>query len=401
MSKRILIVGAGPNQIGMVRKARKMGLLAIAMDGNQDAPGLNVADVAVVGDICDPDEVVRAASTHRVDGVYSAAEWSVEAVASAASTLGLPGVPPEVAHRVRNKLAMREALSAAGVPTPDFRGVRELNEAESAAEAIGLPVIVKPADGNASRGVRRVDHPEEVSLAFNQARKRTRSGLVLVEAFMEGEEYNVDGLMWRGDYIVGGLTGKDRSDPPHRFDLGIHMPPLVDDATQQAIIDMTSTGLQAVGYTDGTTHVEVIITPEGPRIVEIAGRPGGGRIPTDLIPLTYGMDFMADAFRVALGEPPCEERKWIRGAAVHWIPSRSGIVTEIAGEDEARAVPGVEDVVVTVTVGTTLGHVVDCASRDAVGYVMASGDNAQEAIETATRAAEAIQLTTTQTTSEG
>jgi len=394
MSKRILIVGVGGNQVGVVTKAREMGLFAVAVDGNPEAPGLTHADVAEVANILNPAELVRVGRQHGVDAIYAAAEPAVEAVAQAGQELDLPGLPTEVAFRVRNKLAMREALHAQGVPGPAYRGVRSPREAEAAAREIGLPVIVKPADANASKGVQRVDYIEDIPLAYAMALKYTRSQTVLVESFMEGEEFNVDGLMFDGEYLPGGLTGKERCAPPYRYDMGIYMPPLVEAAVQASVVDAVRTALRAIGFVSGTTHVEVILTAEGPRIVEMAGRPGGGRIPTDFIPRVYGMDYMADALRISLGEAPRERPRHERGCAMYWIPSRSGVVTEIRGVERARALPGVEDLVVSVKPGEVLGHVVDCVTRDRIGYVLAAGDSAEEAIARAKAARDAVEVVT-------
>lgn len=394
MSRRILIVGVGANQVGVVTKAREMGLFTVAVDGSPDAPGLRYADAAEVADILDPAELVRVGRRYGVDAIYPAAEPGVEASARAGQELGLPGVSAEVGFRVRNKLAMREALQAQGVPGPAYRGVNSLEEAEAAAQAIGLPVIVKPADANASKGVQRVDHIEDMALAFPTALKFSRSKTVLIESFMEGEEFNVDGLVFDGEYRLGGMTGKERSDPPYRYDVGIHMPPRMADATRDAIVGMVDRALRAIGFTAGTTHVEVILTEEGPRIVEIAGRPGGGRIPTDFIPLVYGMDYMADSLRIALGEAPRERRAHERGCAMYWIPARSGVVKEVRGVEEARALPGVVDLVVSVTPGETLGHVVDCVTRDRIGYVLATGEDAEDAVRRAKAAVKAVEIVT-------
>lgn len=398
MDRRILMVGVGANQVGMVRKAREMGLYTVAVDGSATAPGLAEADAAEVTDILNPAELVRVARAHGVDAVYAGAEPGVEATAAAAAELGLPGLPVEVAFRVRNKLAMRDSLEAHGIPGPAYRGVTASDEATAAARDIGLPVVVKPADANASKGVQRVDYIEDVSLAFAMARKHSRSGTVLVEAFMAGEELNVDGLVFEGRYILGGMTGKALSPPPYRYDVGIFMPPPLEPSVRDAVVNMVAEGLRALGFENGTSHVEVMLTEDGPRIVEVAGRAGGGRIPTDLIPRVYGIDYMADSLRIALGEAPREVPKHERGCAVYWVGARSGVVRRIEGVDRARSMPGVEDVVMSVKPGDVLGHVVDCVTRDRIGYVMAGGASAEEAIANAVAARDAIRVVTEPTT---
>jgi biotin carboxylase len=394
MAKRILIVGAGQNQIELIRKARTLELDTVAVDGSPSAPGFSESNHSAVANITLASEIVRVAKEFKVNAIYPAAEWGVEAAAHATTELGLPGITPEVARCVRNKYALRVALEKGGIPGPAYRLVRSLEEAFTAVETIGFPVIVKPSDGNASRGVARVETVGEIRAAVKIALSASRTASALIEAYLDGEEFNVDGLVFQGEYRLGGITGKERSAPPHRFDLGIFMPPHENIATQTAITDHVALALRAIGFHAGTTHAEVIVTKAGPRIVEIAGRPGGGRIPTDLIPLTYGMDYMADALRIALGEPPQELRIGERGTAVYWIPAPPGVVESVEGADGARTMEGVRDVVVIAKRGDRIDPIVDCATRDKVGYVMTQADSAGDAVRLAKAACARIRVRT-------
>ena len=173
---------------------------------------------------------------------------------------------------------------------------------------------------------------------------------------------------------------------PHRFDLGIYMPPYGPGNENGEIEFCVEKALQAIGVTSATTHVEVIVTGEGPRVVEIAARPGGGRIPTDLIPLVYGMDFMADSIRIALGHKPIEKRHYERGTALYWFPAEPGLVEEIDGREEAAKLKGVREIDFTATVGERLDPIVDCVTRDKVGYVFTEGDTAADAVRAAREA---------------
>ncbi|GMW02253.1 MAG: hypothetical protein AMXMBFR84_33890 [Candidatus Hydrogenedentota bacterium] len=397
MQRRILMVGGGRNQLGMVRKAREMGLYCVVADGAEDAPSYALADATAVADITNADALMEAARQHRVSAIYPAAEWGVVAAARAAAELGLPGTPVEAAVRARDKHAMRQALHRAGMTTPAFAGAATLEEAQRAAREIGLPLITKPGDGNASRGVTKVDYFEDLPLAFSHAQKNSRTGLVLVESFMAGEEFHVDGIVFEGRYTLGGMTGKVRSRPPHCFDIGIYMPPYFDKATEQAIVETTDRALRAIGFTHGATHVEVILTDSGPQIVEIAGRPGGARIPTDLIPMTYGMDYTADTIRIALGEAPREHWQYEHGTALYWIPSQSGVVTEVTGEASARTLPGVTELIVHAQPGQTIRHLIDCVTRDQIGYVLTYAPSVREAVAVAEEALAKVHVHTSPT----
>ena len=394
MKTSLMIVGAGANQIGLFQKARELGLDTVGIDGNPQAPGLVHATVGEVADILDARLIQRLAERHGVSGIYAAAELAVEAVALASSAMGLPGLPPEVAHRTRNKLAMRQALDKAGMPNPKYCAATTAAEARDGASRVGFPMIVKPVDGNASKGVVRIDRMEELDSAFAGACRRSPGGAVLLEAYLEGVEFCVDGLVYDGEYRLGGITGKEVSPLPYRFDLGIFMPPLESDALCAEIERCASDALRAIGFTNGTSHVEIIATADGPRVVEIAGRPGGGRIPSDLIPLAYGQDFLADSIRISLGEAPIEERQHRRGVALYWFPAAPGVVREIAGVADAQALGGVREVVFQTKPGDTLAPIIDCVTRDGVGYVLTEGETAETAVATAKSALKCCRVIT-------
>lgn len=385
-TKTILIAGAGANQLGIFSKAQEMGLKVIAVDGNPNAPGFPLADIGIAMDICDPNELIRLAQEHSADGIYPAAELSVEAVSQAIDHLGLPGVSPTVAERVRNKFEMRKALAAAGLPNPKFFGCSTFEEAIEASAQLLYPFIIKPADANSSKGVLQISSGDDLERAFNDAISYSRTGMALLEEYMEGTEYCVDGLVWNGQFIPGGITGKIMSPLPYRFDLGIFMPPLDGPEICKTLDEFASLALKAIGFDQGTTHLEIMLTADGPKIVEIAGRPGGGRIPTDLIPDTYGMDFMADSLRIALGDAPSEERRYEKGVALYWIDADPGKFIGVEGLDEAKSTSGVKEVVIQAQTNELLKPIVDCVTRDSVGYVYTEGATSQEALEQARKA---------------
>ena len=394
MPKRLLILGAGANQAGILDTATRLGIDAIALDADPEAPSRTHATQFIQADIRDPERIAQLATEYRVYGIYPAAELSVEAAASACSRLSLPGISPETATLVRNKLRMREALAVKTSFNPLYRAVTTIDDALEAAKRLPYPIVVKPADGNASKGVRLVERQSDLVDAFEHALHFSECDTVLMEECVEGEEFCVDGLVYNGQYILGGITGKEVSTPPNRFDECIFMPPMLDRAVREEIEACTQEALETIGFRNGTTHVEIIMSEDGPRIVEIAGRPGGGRIPTDLIPLAYGTDFMADSIRIALGEAPKESRKKQGAAALFWIPAAPGEVQAIEGIEEARAVAGVREVVVHTLVGDTLAPIVDCVTRDRVGYVLAEGDTTEDALAAARRAANCCKIRT-------
>ena len=156
--KTVLFVGAGRHQRRAIQRAKELGLRVAAVDRNPDALGLAEADVAKVADYADPAAVLKAIGRLKVDGVLTvSADSAVPAVAAIAARLGLPGIGVETAHLMTHKVAMRRELTDAGVPQPRFAALRTLAERRRAADEVGFPAVLKPADSGGQRAVFRVD----------------------------------------------------------------------------------------------------------------------------------------------------------------------------------------------------------------------------------------------------
>jgi len=397
MAKRVLVLAAGPNALDTLNNARHLGYYTIAVAGDPGSPLLAAADEAFVADYLDPAEIARAARRARVDGIYPAPEPAMLAVARAAAQLGLPGIAPEAMALLQNKLAMCEALGAQGLPNPRFRAVRSIEQAEAAARELGAPLIVKPADSFASKGVRQLDHLEDMPLAFTQALGNSCAGVVLLESVMAGQEVCVEGVVQDRALHVVTTMGKERSNPPYCFARGVYAPGPLDVDTRDRVMETVNASLDALGLTAGYVHVETIVSPEAVGIIEVAPYPAAARLPQDLALLAHGVDTTAICLSMAVGDRPDCTHRFKRAAALFWIPSRSGVITEIQGVEEARAAPGIEEVVVTARRGDVMRHAADCASRDRVGYVLATGDSAAQAINRACHARDLCVIQTSQT----
>lgn len=392
---RILVLAIGPHAGTVVKHIRDLGYEAVVMAGDPDAGALRVADAGEVGNVLDWREVVRVARARSVDGIFPPPEPAVISVAQAVTELGLPGMGADAAARTRDKWAMRRAFEGGGIPNPQCMAVHTAAEATGAARAIGLPVIVKPADSFGSIAVRRVDHIEDVPLAFSQAVRSSFLNIVLVEAVMEGEERCVEGVVLDGEFSAHAIVDRERSGPPFYFDEAVYAPPALTGAERGRLVDSVSAGARALGIRCGYVQADVIVSNDGPRIVEVAAYPSSARMPADVTALAGGPDSVAAAAAMATGQRPPAACACQRGAAVAWLSSRSGVVTEVRGVEAARGCPGVVDVVVNVAVGDVLGHAVDCPTRDRVGYVIATGDTAAAALSAAQGARGLCEIITT------
>src|SRR3954464_6314116 len=185
------MVGSGRHQRRAILRARELGLRVVGVDRNADAPGLAAADEGEVVDFTDVPGVTEVGRRHDVDGVLTvSADRAVPVVAAVAEELGLPGIGTETAHLMTHKVAMRRRLAEAGVPQPRFAAARSLHEAYAAAETVGFPAVLKPADSGGQRGGFRLASIEDLEAHLHTALAESPSEETIIESYHEGLELN-------------------------------------------------------------------------------------------------------------------------------------------------------------------------------------------------------------------
>lgn len=245
-----------------------------------------------------------------VAGVLCWDEARIFASAHVARELGLRNGDPATIMRMRDKGQTRAALDAAGIAQPRSFAIRTPDDASEAASRIGYPVVLKPRDLGASLGVVRVDRPEQLAATFSftwntrgpEAPALDDDGSILVEECIVGEEISVDSVIRDGLLTPLFVARKVVGYPPYAEEIGHYVDaadPLLTDPT---ITDLLQDTHRALRFRDGCTHTEIMMTPAGPKIIEVNGRLGG-----DLIPylglLATGIDPGVVAASTACGQP--------------------------------------------------------------------------------------------------
>jgi len=286
--------------------------------------------------------------------------------ARVSAKLGLPHNPVDAVASARDKGRMRAKLAGAGIPVPRFCLLDERADARVASEEVGFPCIVKPIALSASRGVIRADDPEQLAAAVARTRRmlaepelarlhRPGEPQLIVERFIPGREVALEALLRDGEFLPLALFDKpDQLDGPF-FEESLYVTPSrLSLKKQRAILRWASRAAAALGLREGPIHAELRINDEGPWILEVAARSIGGLCSRTL---RFGLGITLEELilRHALGlELPSVERER-RAAGVLMLPiTGAGVLHEVQGLAEARAVPDVEDVTITVRVGDRL-----------------------------------------------
>jgi biotin carboxylase len=335
-----------------------------------------------------------------VRGIVPTDEGTAVIASLAAARLGLPHNPPEATRRAANKHAQREVLAAAGLPVPPFSLHLLADGPERAAARVPYPCVLKPLVLSASRGVIRADDPESFVRAWRRiesilegarAERRPKDGegsrAILVEGFVAGAEVALEGLLRGGRLEVLALFDKpDPLDGPF-FEETIYVTPSRHSADAQREVErIVVAAARALGLVEGPLHAELRLSPTGPVVLEVAARSIGGLCARTLR-FGAGVSLEEVVIAHAMGLPLADLSRERRAAGVMMLPiPRAGVLRGVGGIAEAKRVPGIEDVVVTIPEGR---EVEPLPEGDAyLGFAFARADRPEE-VEAALRRAHA------------
>lgn len=382
-----LFIGAGRFQLPVIEAARRRGWAVSALDGDPGAAGFALADRSAVADIRDREACLRIARDWGPDVVLApATEAGAPSAAFIADALGLPGVGVDAARRATNKIAMRRAFAAAGLPSTDFAECRSVEEALEAYDSFGPAVVVKPVTGAGSRAVALVEDAADLPGRFDAARSASPGAAVVVERFMAGDEVAVEGYVSRGRFTPLLVSDKVRSTPPALLDVEIIYPSRRPAAEVRAICALAGAGAGVLGIDDAPVHVEIIAGSDGPRLVEIAARGAGFHVFDTIVPAVTGVDACGLQLDLASGREVCAAPAVERFARLDFPQARPGRVTKVAGLEAVRAMPGVLFAECFVRPGDVVRPLAAGSDRTAAIAVAADTEAGVEAVLTAARA---------------
>jgi biotin carboxylase len=384
--KRLLVLGAGPAQLGLHRAARERGLFVIACDRDPTAVGFEYADRRAVVSVEDEAAISQLARAEQVHGIVAPGiDWPVAIAARVAAHAGLPHpLSPEAAALTVLKHKQRERLDEVGVPQPRWKVTN------AATDDVPVPCVVKPVDRQGQKGLSVVSTRGGLARAIAAALEESRSTVVVVEELVPGPELTVNAFSVDGVFHPLTVTDRITGDGP-AFGVALaHAWPSEHDA--EAAVEAARRAAEAVGVANGPTYTQVVLGPDGPRVMELAARLGGGH-DAELCRLALGVDLNGLALAAALGEPvELPEPKPVGGACVRFLVPPPGVLEDVEGLEEALALGGIEDVRVYRAAGWRFGPL--RRGNDRAGFVLARGESRDDALARADRAAELIRFRT-------
>ena len=383
---RLLVLGAGPSQLGLLESARARGdLHVIAADRDPGAIGFGLADERALVSTEDEETVDRLARARDVAGLVSpGADWPVGIAARVAARLGLPHpIDPRVAAVATSKLRQREAFDAAGVPHARSVATDDPH--------LLFPCVVKVPDRQGQRGLALVTERAELANALAEAAHESRGGAILAEEHVDGPEVTVNAFSAGETFMALSVTDRITAEPP-AFGVALaHVWPSQHD--QEPVVEVARAAVEAVGIRHGPSYTQLRLGSSGPVVMEVAARLGGGH-DAELCRAATGIDLNGLTVSAALGERPSnsllQALPAAGGAAVVFLVPPEGRLLEVEGLDDAEAVEGVEWVRVYRRPGYVFGPFRRGADR--AGAVLATGASREQALERGRRAAGAVRF---------
>ena len=378
--KRLFIIGASVLQLPAIQKAKEMGLIVAVADYDPEAVGIPYSDKYYQISTVDEEGIYLAAKDFHADGIMTlATDMPMRSVAYASSKLGLTGISYDTAVKATDKGEMIKVFETAGVEHPWYFILRNTADLEEVANVITYPCVSKPVDNAGSRGVMLIHSYDELKKAVSYSASKSRNGGVIIEEYLRGKEVSVEVMSIDGVVHVLQITDKLTTGAPHFVEMGHSQPTRLGKDIENAIKDLAKRAVTAIGIDNGPAHVEIMVTENGPKMIELGARMGGDNITTHLVPLSTGIDMVKATIQVALGEKPDIKAKFGKGSAIRYFKEQHGEITNIKGVNIAEQIDGVKQITFVNGVGDSVGDIE--SSSDRIGFVIAQGHTAEEAID--------------------
>ncbi|MBV8598956.1 MAG: ATP-grasp domain-containing protein, partial [Actinobacteria bacterium] len=329
---RLLVLGAGPAQLGLLEAARAHDLWTAVADRDPAAPGFRFADRRCIVSTEDEPAIERLAAALDLDGVIApGTDWPVAVAARVAERLGLPhAISAATAVLATNKLRQRERFAEAGVPQPRWQVVTG-DDADVAA-----PCVVKAPDRQGQKGLSLVLEADELPDAIAHARDSSRAGAVLVEELVDGPEVTVVAFSVDGRFVPLAVTDRVTADPPA---FGVALAHVWPSPHAEAAAAVAGEAVAALGIENGPSYTQLRVGPHGPAVIEVAARLGGGH-DAELVEEAVGVDLNALALAAALGRPldVPEPRSRVGGAVTRFLVAPPGVLESVKVPEDIEGI---------------------------------------------------------------
>ena len=388
--KKLMIMGAGIYQVPLIKAAKEMGIYTIAVSIPGKYPGFAYADEVLHINTVDAEAVLQAAKERKIDGICTAGtDVAVMTIGRVNDELGLSGISYSAARIACDKVLMKQCYEEHGVRTARYRKVYFNENVDEKIEGLQYPLIIKIVDSSGSRGITRVDRPDQIQAAITNAQAYTRKDYYIVEEFIIGREFGaqafvMDGkvqfILPHGDYIFHGSTG---------VPAGHFAPYELSEEAQKDCCETCEKAILAMGLDNCAVNCDFIMRDGKTYVLEIGGRSGATCL-AELVSIYYGYDYYKKIIEVALGQKPdFPKDKAVPNASKLLMSDKDGEIITLANRNP-KSDSNICEVCFDYTIGDQVKkfHV----GPNRIGHVVTKGRTLAEATAALDRALKNIEI---------
>lgn len=402
----IVIIGGGVLQYATFFETANMGLATILVDGDGDCYCRSLANHFVRVSTREPFKVVSRVKEFlqqrpdlRVVAVYTQGCDVEVTVSHLAHSLGLPGVSQKAAQNCNNKIDCRILFANSYVPQPEWGYCEDVEGVKGICSKLKYPCVVKSVDNSASRGLTIINSDEQIPEAVNNALKHSIDQRILVEKFVDGNEYSVDTIVYRGVLYPCGISDRefDKSSG-YAIQTGSLTPSLLPSDKQIEIYKVMGEAARALGVDNSAFKGDIIIDKDGRvLVIEVTARLSGGFDSQYRKPLSFGLNLIKATIDLAMGKQLDFNDiipKYVKWSKTFHVFPKPGVIKDIKGLDargHIEGVSGVKKVFLIKKVGDIVGYK-NCADR--VVHIIGCADTLEQLREVEKNAQEKLQVIT-------
>lgn len=299
--RKIVIIGANDFQNPLILKAKELGYETHVFAWRDGSIGEKSADYFYPISIVEKDKILEECKKIKPNAVVSiGSDLASITVNYVADALGLPCNNPKYSLQCTNKYEMRKVFSENKIDVPKFVKLGTFDEMKL--DNFKFPLIVKPTDRSGSRGIFLCNTIEEVKAAIPVSSELSFEKKVIIEEYIEGNEYSCEGITQNGKHYLLAFTKKYTTGAPNFIETGHIQPSDLKEEQKQQASKVILKALSALQIQNSASHTEFKIDQNGNiKIIEIGARMGGDCIGSHLVKISTGYDFIKMVLDIALG----------------------------------------------------------------------------------------------------
>lgn len=378
--KRLLIVGASEKQIPIIQRAREMGNYVICIDGNPDSIGYQYSNEFKTIDINNYEECMRFAREKHIDGVATLSSTAtLPTVNYIAEKMNLVGNPYVISEMLKDKYLIKKILKKnnCNISGKYFK-INSLEDVDSIKRYLRYPLVSKPCDGSASKGVNIIKKREDLMPCLEDSMKCSRISSIYLEEYIEGEEYSVESFVKNGEIIVLGIIKTTmRQERNGLLDYGHSTPSGLSEEIEKDIENEVKTAIKALEIKNGSVNMDIIIRNSTPYIIDLGPRIGLNLIASHIIPYSTGFHEIDNTVKLSLGEKVEANVKYKKPVATRLLIMKPGTIKHITSYNAILNDENVLEIIFNKKQGDTVKPY--RTKSDTCGWIICTGKTPDEA----------------------